>query len=214
MKIVERLGPKVRRLRLEKGWSQAFLAKQIPMSQASLHRIEVEETLHTTKLVSLARALDVSAEELDPFNEQEAEDRASKLNLNSLLKVKLVEWDQIDKFIKDENVESAKFLFCPKISSISKKTYALRVENDSMRSNSNENVSFLPGEYIIVDKERKEKSGDFIIYNSPLRPILRKLIIEDKKYLMPLNSNYEKTEIPFDKEFSSGVVVSKMSFFE
>jgi transcriptional regulator with XRE-family HTH domain len=60
-RILRSLAANVRRIRVQRGWSQAKLAEELGIAVRSLQAIEAAETdLSTTRLVAMARALKCS----------------------------------------------------------------------------------------------------------------------------------------------------------
>lgn len=205
------LGDRIRSLRESKGLSQQELASMIPVSQAVLHRLETGQAKTSGKLVEIATALGVTAEYI----------QTGKGFINdspSSSKIPILSWGEIKKWVLLEEKypllkeESREFISSPKQDINSKSAYALKIMGNSMQGESHE--SFNIGDYIIVDPDKQEKSGDFIIYGSPdeKTPLVRKLIIENKNYLVPIN-NFYPLEVINDTSHSCGVVVSKVSIF-
>jgi SOS-response transcriptional repressor LexA len=209
--IKNSVGERIRKLREEKNFSQQELALLIPISQAALHRLETGESSKSGKLVDIAQALGTTAEYLQTGKGFINHSR----NAN---KIPILKWTEIKKWIDSDednpllkNEERA-FIYPPKNNINSKGAYALKIEGDSMQYNCKDSLNV--GDYVIVDPEKKEKSGDIIIYNSPdyNLPIIRKLNIENKNYLIPFNKDY-KLETINDISLSYGVVVLKVSIF-
>lgn len=205
------MGERIRSLREKMKLSQQELASMVPMGQAVLHNLEVGNSSKTGKIVQIANALNTTAEYLQTgkgfINETQSLNKIPVLKWNEIRK--WIEYDKEDPLVHNEDRQ---FIYTPQKDIHSRYSYALKIESDTMQSETKE--SFNIGDYIIVDPEKKEKSGDFIIYNFPdyKIPIIRKLVIEGKTYLIPINSTYDKKTIE-DTSQSFGVVVLKFSIF-
>jgi|GEM_PF-133242 len=91
------------------------------------------------------------------------------------------------------------------------RAFSLRVEGDSMEP------EFFEGETIIVDPERRPKSGDFVIakFESENKATFKQLkYLQNRPVLHPLNPKYPDIEVG-DGEGARivGVVVEKKTFF-
>ena len=63
---------KIKKLRLEKGWSQERLAKEAGLAQSFIHAVETGKKSPTMRsLRKIARALEVPIEELIRYEEEE-----------------------------------------------------------------------------------------------------------------------------------------------
>ena len=74
--------------------------------------------------------------------------------------------------------------------------------------------SFLAGEIIIVDPNKKPKSGDFVIVNTTNKEeSIFKQYIKDgpKKYLKPLNTQYPTLKLTHQMKIT-GIVVGQLDY--
>ena len=200
----------VRKERMKKKLSQKKLAEMVPMSQSALHKFETGDTISTTKTVRIAKALGIDPNLLDYLETEDNQDRISSC------KIPVLNWDECDTWVSTQKImerEEREFISFPLLSEdANKNLYALRINGFSMVSSHEE--SFLPGNIIIVDPQRKEKSGDFIIYKSSphnARIKFRKIVMEEELYMVASNCSYGATEVASKDWRSLGVVVSKIS---
>lgn len=87
MGIKEELGKKIKRIRLEKGYTQDKLSEMIDISQKALSSIELGENFVTAEtLDKLLNALEITSEELFATNKfKDAKDLLQKINENIAL---------------------------------------------------------------------------------------------------------------------------------
>ena len=87
MGIKQELGKKIKRIRLEKGYTQDKLSEMIDISQKALSSIELGENFVTAEtLDKLLNALEITSEELFATNKfKDAKDLLQKINENIAL---------------------------------------------------------------------------------------------------------------------------------
>ena len=86
MGIKQELGKKIKRIRLEKGYTQDKLSEMIDISQKALSSIELGENFVTAEtLDKLLNALEITSEELFATNKFKAKDLLQKINENIAL---------------------------------------------------------------------------------------------------------------------------------
>jgi SOS-response transcriptional repressor LexA len=89
---------------------------------------------------------------------------------------------------------------------VSPKSYALKVDGNSMVAQSGNEVSFREGMIVIVDPEVAPKPNSFVITSHNKVPMLRKLVQEGtQQYLQPLNQLFQQ-ELVNSKTKFHGVV--------
>ena len=89
---------------------------------------------------------------------------------------------------------------------VSPKSYALRIDGNSMVAPTGNEVSFREGTLVIVDPEVTPKSNSFVVASVNKIPMLRKLVQDSgKQYLQPLNRLFQQ-ELVTNKTKFHGVV--------
>lgn len=89
---------------------------------------------------------------------------------------------------------------------VSPKSFALKVNGNSMVAQSGDEVSFRQGMIVIVDPEISPKPNSFVVASNNKETVLRKFVHEGtKKYLQPLNRLFQQ-EIVSNKTKVHGVV--------
>lgn len=89
---------------------------------------------------------------------------------------------------------------------VSPKSYALKVQGNSMVAQSGNDHTFKEGSIIIVDPEVTPTSNSFVVASQNETPVLRKLVQESgKQYLQPLNSLFQQEDVNEKTQFH-GVV--------
>jgi len=116
--------------------------------------------------------------------------------------VPLIDWEDILTPIKPSKIKRR----IGTTVAVSPKSYALRIDGNSMVAQSGSEVSFREGMLIIVDPEIRPHVNSFVIASNNKIPMLRKLIQESgKQYLQPLNRLFQQ-EVVNNKTKFYGVV--------
>jgi SOS-response transcriptional repressor LexA len=102
--------------------------------------------------------------------------------------------------------ESGGELFAVRSSNPGPHAFALRVEGDSMTSDST--PTFPEGTIIIVDPDRSPKAGDYVVARHGESATFKKLMTDGAAwYLRPLNRDYRPIEIDDPHKVVVGVVI-------
>lgn len=117
--------------------------------------------------------------------------------------IPLIDWEDVLKTpIKPSKVKRS----IGTTVAVSSKSYALKVDGNSMVAQSGNEVSFREGMIIIVDPEVAPKANSFVVISNNKVPMLRKLVHEGgKKYLQPLNQLFQQELVTTKTKFH-GVV--------
>lgn len=205
------LAERIKSERKAQGLNQVELGKAVGVSKSSVHQWESGLTRELTgnNLINTAKALKVNADWLSTG-------KGSKHVTNSLQPstldnniaagpenrgdIPVISWVQAGAWceaINNFNVGDAeRWIPCPV--SHSKHTYALRVRGDSMLAPFGSSVSFSEGTLIYVDPEALLLSGKKVIAKLlDSNEVTFKVYREEdgKKWLIPLNPQYDKIEL-------------------
>lgn len=117
--------------------------------------------------------------------------------------VPLIDWEDVLK----TPIKPSKVKRCIGTTvAVSSKSYALKVDGNSMVAQSGNEVSFREGMLVIVDPEVTPKANSFVVASNNKAPMLRKLVQESgKQYLQPLNRLFQQ-ELVTNKTKFHGVV--------
>lgn len=205
------LAERIKSERKAQGLNQVELGKAVGVSKSSVHQWESGLTRELTgnNLINTAKALKVNADWLSTG-------KGSKHVTNSLQPstldnniaagpenrgdIPVISWVQAGAWceaINNFNVGDAE-LWIPCPVSHSKHTYALRVRGDSMLAPFGSSVSFSEGTLIYVDPEALLLSGKKVIAKLlDSNEVTFKVYREEdgKKWLIPLNPQYDKIEL-------------------
>ncbi|MBA4285446.1 MAG: hypothetical protein C0434_07935 [Xanthomonadaceae bacterium] len=188
------LGKRLKEAREKAGYSQAALARKAGVSQPVISDIESGEQTETRKLAQLAKALNVTAEWLGSGRggrtDADANVRPGPAIRGS---VPLLSWVQAGPFtlaIDPPDLDECELI--PAITPVRARTFALRVENDSMAPD------FPPGTILIVEPDTDHKAGDFVIVgNGAAEATFKQLVRDGDDWLLrPMNPQYPMKPMP------------------
>lgn len=210
------LGTRLKERLEELGMSQSLLAERASVSQSLISNMIAGRIDETRKLTPIAHVLGVRPDWL-------ATGRGPKLVLggddeptkgNSIRQwLPLISWVQAGAFCEAIDIfepGDAQEWF-PISRTLSKHSYVLQVNGDSMTSDSGK--SYPAGTYIFVDPERKPENGsNVIVKDADGHVTFKKLSIDgSRSYLVPLNTRYPILEMTPDMMIC-GVVVASQQF--
>lgn len=196
---METIGSRIKAARKAKKMTQKELSKIANVSGTSIVYWERNEIEPKSKnLASLARALDCAPDYLmygATFGEE-----ISIAQFHS--RVPLIKWSNVKDFSKEpmsteEDVEN--WLYCPV--QCGNKTFAIRVDNDSMVSQNSNAKSYVAGTVIFVDPDVEATNGCRVVakkHNSTEATF--KELIKDggESYLKPINPQYPTNKVDND----------------
>lgn len=211
--------------------NQHELAELSRVSQVTIHKLTSGKSLSSRKLPQIAKALKINTDWLINENEpmekptlqynllylSDIENEERTLNIEPLEdrtgQIPLISWvsagswcEAIDSYFIGD---TEKWLPCPE--SCSANTYALRVNGDSMTSVVPGSKSYPDGCIVYVDPLVQVTNGRSVIAKLPnSNEATFKIYKEDagEKWLMPINTQYEKILINEDIRIC-GVVIAK-----
>lgn len=210
------LGTRLKERLDELGMSQSTLAERAHVSQSLISNMAAGRVEETRKLAPIAQSLGVRPDWL-------ATGRGPKLTLGgddeptkgkSIRQwLPLISWVQAGAFCEAIDLlepGDAEEWF-PISRTLSKHSYVLQVNGDSMTSESGK--SYPAGTYIFVDPERQPENGsNIIVKDSEGHVTFKKLSIDgSRSYLVPLNTRYPIIEMTQDMAVC-GVVVASQQF--
>lgn len=205
------LAERIKSERKAQGLNQVELGKAVGVSKSSVHQWESGLTKELTgnNLINAAKALKVNADWLSTGKgskhitdslQPSILDNNIAVGPESRGDVPVISWVQAGAWceaIDNFNVGDAeRWIPCPV--SHSKHTYALRVRGDSMLAPFGSSVSFSEGTLIYVDPEAPLLSGKKVIAKLlDSNEVTFKVYREEdgKKWLFPLNPQYDKIEL-------------------
>ena len=211
MNTMSTLAERIKSERKAQGLNQVELGKAVGVSKSSVHQWESGLTKELTgnNLINAAKALKVNADWLSTGKGSKHitdSPKPSILDNNIAVgpenrgDVPVISWVQAGAWceaIDNFNVGDAeRWIPCPV--SHSKHTYALRVRGDSMLAPFGSSVSFSEGTLIYVDPEAPLLSGKKVIAKLlDSNEVTFKVYREEdgKKWLIPLNPQYDKIEL-------------------
>lgn len=107
--------------------------------------------------------------------------------------IPLIDWDDVIK--GNLNPAKVKRRIGTTVA-VSPKSYALKVQGNSMVTPTGSEVSFREGMIVIVDPEAPVKPNSFVVASQDKTPMLRKLVEDSgKKYLQPLNHLFQQSVV-------------------
>ena len=211
MNTMSTLAERIKSERKAQGLNQVELGKAVGVSKSSVHQWESGLTKELTgnNLINAAKALKVNADWLSTGKgSKHITDSPQPSILDNNITagpenrgdVPVISWVQAGAWceaIDNFNVGDAeRWIPCPV--SHSKHTYALRVRGDSMLAPFGSSVSFSEGTLIYVDPEAPLLSGKKVIAKLlDSNEVTFKVYREEdgKKWLFPLNPQYDKIEL-------------------
>ncbi|WP_353460124.1 LexA family protein [Halomonas elongata] len=187
------------------GLTQAQVARRSGMSQAAYQKLESGRSLSSRKLASIARTLNVTAEWLEAGGDtpsQSQVDHTDTGNVSPITSggrsvpeiswVQAGEWTDVEN-VEDINLSEVRHWPCPV--SCSARTFALRVEGDSMAP------TFPPGSIIFVDPEVPPISGKKVVAKlvDESKATFKQYIEDgDSKLLKAMNPNWPEPYVPIN----------------
>lgn len=193
---METLGQRIRALRKARGFSQQQLGDSLGWGDTRLSMYERDQrTPKIHQLRELAKQLGCTLEDL--VSEEQIIDNGKHIIHEA--SVPLISWVKAGTWslVEDHFYPGEADEWVPTQSkSLSKNAFALRIEGDSMTSQSG--ISFPEGCMIVVDPERAPKSGDYVVAKdvSTQKATFKKLTTDGSRwYLKPLNPAYQAIEI-------------------
>ena len=189
MTIAERL----KKLRLEKGITQAELANRAKTTQQSVQRIEAGLSDGKRVVEKIAGALQIHPSWL-LFGEKIGTE-GNDLYYN----LPILPWQNIKLITPDEYDTLPKFPMPKTLCSF--QSYILIVKGDSMESQQPGKKTFLPGDKIAIDPDKTLKCWSFVIaqIDNASEPVFKQYFEDGpKKYLKPLNPQYPTIEMSDD----------------
>lgn len=194
----------------QRNLSAAQVAKLIPMSPQGYLDIESGKSKRPRNLKRIAEILGVSEEWLQfgtgksPFEPE--------LNRIKCEAIPLLSWSEAANYPANEaDIIKNTTIFVPLVGRGSMKSYALKVEGDSMVSPHGR--SFYPGEVIIVDPLKTPSNGDFVIaFKEGSETAMFKQYIVDAGiiFLRALNPQYPNVQM--ESVRVCGVVIARMDY--
>lgn len=185
------------------GLTQAEVARLSGMSQAAYQKLESGQSLSSRKLPGIARTLNVTAEYLEAGGEYPSRDtRTDTANVSPVTtggrSVPEISWIQAGEWTEVENVEDVdlsdvRHWPCPV--NCSSRTFALRVEGDSM------SPDFPPGSIIFVDPEVPAISGKKVVAKliDESKATFKQYIEDgDSKLLKAMNPSWPEPYVPIN----------------
>lgn len=174
------LSERLKQARKNKGLSQSTLAKMIGTGQSTIASLENGDNKSTTRILDIARALNVSPNWLEKGG-----NLTTQVSPYKQKGVPIISWEDVKNLPtfpeKIKEYVSSEIPANPYY-------YALLIENDLMTP------LFQIGSIIIVDLYKKPQNGSFIVYfekNEP-RALLRKYTQDGNNiYLTPINTSYQ-----------------------
>ncbi|MEW5248891.1 LexA family protein [Microbulbifer sp. 2201CG32-9] len=229
-------GERLREARKEAGLTQKALADKVGITKSAISQAELGMTkgLSHTSLVRACRAMDVSAEWLSfgkgamhPFQSpiqstkglhDPAEQTQPTTGLISnvspgpaiLGRVPLISWVQAGDFCETVDLfepgDAEEWLPCP--ATHSDRTYALRINGDSMTSPYPGQRSYPPGTIVFVDPDRQLTNGCRVVAKLE-GDVTFKTYSEDmgRKYLRPINPSWKTQDITDLPVIICGIVI-------
>lgn len=192
--------------------TQEVLAERTGLSQVSIHKIL--KGGKTRKLVELAAALECSPEYLvSGRQKKESAENVTWLgraeNTMPLIGwVKAGEWcESPDEFAPGDAEE-----WLPRPKNAGPRSFALRVQNDSMTSPYPGQRSYPEGTVIYVDPDKPINNGSRVVARAN-GDYTFKVYVEDagRKYLKPINPQYPTIDITDDVHICGVVIWSMMA---
>lgn len=211
------LSERFKQARLKAGLTQDDIAQAANISQPAIKKIESGETKNPSRIIPIAKILNVTAEWL-LYGSESLQQPAPSDNVKSYrypqvsetIKIPVIKMDSLlkyrDRDLKMDEVKEYIYLHDRSLSNC----VSVVVDNDEMTSSDFEN-SFRRGEYLLIDFNCNHKINDFVIANlKNSGDIIFKQFIKhaDKYYLKSLNPQYPLVEINDNIEII-GVIVSK-----
>lgn len=211
------LATRLRDARRAKEITQVQLSKLSGVKQSDISKIERGDTLRTTSVVELARALGCSPVWLATGDGEMREDVPPPDGIEKIRGVSgvpLITWTQVktwtDKTETPKPGEVNEWLPCPAVHG--PRAYCVRVRGDSM-ANPGGRPSYADGDIIFVDPDREPAAGDRVIVVLANQPeaTFKQLLIEDgRRILKALNPAWAPRYIDLDDSAKiTGVVIGK-----
>jgi SOS-response transcriptional repressor LexA len=204
------LAKRIKTRRTQLNLSQQQLADNSGVSQSLIYKLESGESLGSRMLTKIAKALGVTAEWLATGENFEMVSTAKKGKLNNVSAgpeirgyVPLISWTQAINF--EESVDYYKIgeegNLYPLPKACGPRSFCLIVIGDSMTNTIPGQRSYPEGAIIYVDPDKEVSSGCRVVVKLPsTNEATFKEYREDagKKYLKPLNQQYQMIEMPED----------------
>lgn len=209
------IGDRIRIVRKEQKLTQPELAKRAGVSKGAISQWE-NDIVHPTgkNLYSLAEALITSPDFIMEGRGDYNEGTHGKENVSKIGKynntMPLISWVQAGDWCDspDEFAPGDAEDWLPRPNNAGSRSFALKVEGDSMTSPYPGQRSYPHGTVIFVDPDRSVTNGARVVARTPDGGYTFKTYIEDggKKYLKPINPTYDKFDITDDVHIC-GVVI-------
>lgn len=209
------IAARLKRLRKEKGLTQADLAELANTTQQTIQRIESRQSKGKRVVEQVAKALEVSPSWL-LFGEKK--DVPSKISSPQFRQIPVLSWISAGNGISTEHYDIndiSEYVSVP-MCLCGPKSYALIIKGDSMECNSPGKKSFLTGEKIVIDPEKMPYSSCFVValINSQSEAVFKQYFEDGPKhYLKPLNPDYPIVEMTEEMRII-GVVVAHIDYLK
>ena len=205
------LGRNIQNRLNEIGLTQKDLADKAGLSQVMVHKLISGKASSTSKIFEIAQVLGCDPEQLQkgvigpPLKEGNVSNIGKYSNSMPLISwVQAGDWcDSPDAFAPGDAED-----WLPRPNNAGSRSFALRVEGDSMTSPYPGQRSYPHGTIIFVDPDRAVTNGSRVVARTPDGHYTFKTYIEDagKRYLKPINPTYDKFDITDDVHIC-GVVI-------
>ncbi len=196
------IGPTIKKLRRQRGWSQMELAEQIGTDSGNISRMERGQNFRLDFMMSIAKAFNLRPSEfLNLAEDLEQLIEVSSTPMRVTHQIPLLQWDVAyslatqKKAIPIETISD--WISCP--GTVGRDTIALRVEGNSMVATHAGKKSYPSGSIIFVDPDKEYGSGATVIAALPEPGILTfKEYIEDsgRIFLRSIDSQIPTMELP------------------
>jgi SOS-response transcriptional repressor LexA len=202
------LAKRIKTRRTQINLSQQQLADNAGVSQSLIHKLESGDALGSRMLPKIAKALGVTAEWLatgENFEIVSTTKKGKLINVSAGPEIRgyvpLISWIQAGKFNEAIDLyhigDAENFYPLPK--ACGPRTFCLRVVGDSMTNTIPGQRSYPEGTIIYVDPDKELSNGCRVIVKLPdSNEATFKEYREDsgKRYLKPLNQQYEMAVMP------------------
>lgn len=205
------LAQRLKNKRLEMGYAtQASLARKVHIPRQVIQKLESGLIYHSRYLSEIAKVLMTTTEYLlsgdiivssypidTPMNEMGVE---ILKEFNSAVRlIPIIDWG-INSLTRIENMTASSSLpeTTPSFDPCGPNVKAFRIKDDSMISLMPNTDSFLQGDVIIIDPDKKHDKGSFVIAEIKGKPelIFRQVLdIAGELFLSPLNPKYDKDKL-------------------
>ena len=184
----ETINSRIKRLRLQLGYTQDQLGKAIGISGVSVSKWESEDSEPKSKhLPAIAKALKVSLDQLLHGGERTLEPGPDLRG-----QVPLISWIQAGNWLEMDISQIEHSTYYAHTANVGPRAFALRVIGDSMTSTTG-GKSIPDGSVVIVDPDITPVHGKVVVarLDDSNEATLKQLVIDGgQKYLKPFNNAY------------------------